>query len=121
MGAEAAIRERRFAEALFTLEDGLRSNYHSSHALDSKLLIGHLFGLIGLLKLNLQQNFGEEWQQEIQKRVPIHSTESLEMQCSFCGQSRDRVSKLIAGPTVNICNECVTICVEIIADAQSKS
>jgi ClpX C4-type zinc finger len=33
--------------------------------------------------------------------------------CSFCGKSQDEVLKLIAGPTVFICNECVDLCAEI--------
>jgi ClpX C4-type zinc finger len=37
--------------------------------------------------------------------------------CSFCGKSRDHVRRLIAGPNgVYICDECVTLCNEIIAD-----
>ncbi len=37
--------------------------------------------------------------------------------CSFCGKGHDEVTKLIAGPSVYICNECVALCNEIIADA----
>ena len=37
--------------------------------------------------------------------------------CSFCGKGHDKVKKLIAGPSVYICNECVALCNEIIADA----
>jgi cyclic pyranopterin phosphate synthase len=36
------------------------------------------------------------------------------LRCSFCGKSQDQVKKLIAGPTVYICNECIDICTEII-------
>ena len=36
------------------------------------------------------------------------------MQCSFCGKSQDQVKKLIAGPGVNICNECVDLCQQIL-------
>ena len=38
------------------------------------------------------------------------------LQCSFCGKGQDEVKKLIAGPTVYICNECIELCNEIIAD-----
>ncbi|HKC89947.1 MAG TPA: ClpX C4-type zinc finger protein, partial [Candidatus Limnocylindria bacterium] len=35
--------------------------------------------------------------------------------CSFCGKRQDQVKKLIAGPTpVFICDECVTLCKEIV-------
>ena len=36
--------------------------------------------------------------------------------CSFCGKSRDEVRKLIAGPTVSICDECIDLCNDIIAE-----
>ncbi len=36
--------------------------------------------------------------------------------CTFCGKSQDEVRKLIAGPTVYICDECIELCNEIIAE-----
>lgn len=39
------------------------------------------------------------------------------LKCSFCGKGYAEVKKLIAGPTVYICNECVDLCNEIIADS----
>jgi ATP-dependent Clp protease ATP-binding subunit ClpX len=38
------------------------------------------------------------------------------LRCSFCGKGRDEVQKLIAGPTVYICNECIDLCNDIIAE-----
>jgi ATP-dependent Clp protease ATP-binding subunit ClpX len=38
------------------------------------------------------------------------------LRCSFCGKTQDEVRKLIAGPTVYICNECVDLCTDIIAE-----
>ena len=40
--------------------------------------------------------------------------------CSFCGKSQHEVKKLIAGPTVFICDECVELCMDIIKE-ESKS
>ena len=42
------------------------------------------------------------------------------LRCSFCGKSQNEVKKLIAGPTVYICNECIDICNEIITDDQQN-
>ena len=36
--------------------------------------------------------------------------------CSFCGKTQDQVRRLVAGPNVFICNECIMLCQEIIAD-----
>ncbi len=41
------------------------------------------------------------------------------LRCSFCGKSQNEVRKLIAGPTVYICNECIDICNEIINEDEN--
>jgi|SRR6185312_586735 len=43
------------------------------------------------------------------------------MQCSFCGKHAAEVAKLIAGPGIFICNECVALCDKIIADEKGAS
>jgi ATP-dependent Clp protease ATP-binding subunit ClpX len=50
-------------------------------------------------------------------------TKSNNYRCSFCGKSQDEVKKLIAGPTVFICDECIELCNEIMVEecAQVKS
>jgi enoyl-CoA hydratase len=41
------------------------------------------------------------------------------LRCSFCGKSQNEAAKLIAGPMAYICNQCVAICNEIIADDEN--
>lgn len=41
--------------------------------------------------------------------------------CSFCGKNQKEVRKLIAGPTVYICDECVDLCNEIIAEDKQRT
>ena len=36
--------------------------------------------------------------------------------CSFCGKTQDQVRRIIAGPGAYICNECIALCQEILAD-----
>ena len=43
-------------------------------------------------------------------------SEASGLRCSFCGKAQSEVRKLIAGPTVFICDECVDVCRDIIAD-----
>jgi len=45
---------------------------------------------------------------------------SGELRCSFCGKGQDEVKKLIAGPTVYICDECVELCNDIIAEEYER-
>ncbi len=40
--------------------------------------------------------------------------------CSFCGKSQDEVKKLVAGPSVYICDECIELCTDIIAEEQER-
>ncbi len=41
--------------------------------------------------------------------------------CSFCGKNQKEVKKLIAGPSVYICNECIQLCSEILEDEEKES
>ncbi|MDR0581120.1 MAG: AAA family ATPase, partial [Holosporaceae bacterium] len=43
------------------------------------------------------------------------------LRCSFCGKTQHEVKKLIVGPTVYICNECIELCAGIISEAQSDN
>ena len=46
--------------------------------------------------------------------------EDSNLSCSFCGKSQREVKKLIAGPTVYICDECIELCNDIIAEEYSE-
>src|SRR5262245_22383718 len=49
-------------------------------------------------------------------RKKAHRPERPPLRCSFCNKLQDEVPKLIAGPGVFICDECVEVCNDIIAD-----
>jgi hypothetical protein len=49
-------------------------------------------------------------------RGPATTDGQAEPSCSFCGKVQADVSKLIAGPTAFICNECVGLCVRILRE-----
>src|SRR3989442_13874021 len=52
----------------------------------------------------------------------VHSGESKKpLNCTFCGKSQHEVRKLIAGPTVFICDECVELCMDIISEENKSS
>jgi hypothetical protein len=42
------------------------------------------------------------------------------LSCSFCGKSQREVRKLVAGPTVHICDECIGLCNDILAELDGK-
>ena len=47
--------------------------------------------------------------------------EKKQLKCSFCGKNQEQVKRLIAGPGVYICDECIDLCSEIIADEFEES
>src|SRR6516225_1667498 len=52
----------------------------------------------------------------------VSSGESKDtLYCSFCGKSQHEVRKLIAGPTVFICDRCVELCTDIILEENKSS
>lgn len=55
----------------------------------------------------------------------FEDTNEQDVHCSFCGKSQDEVKKIVAGPGVYICNECVDLCQQIIqqelAEDESES
>ena len=48
--------------------------------------------------------------------MPKRPGDMEQIRCSFCGKTQDEVRKLIAGPGVCICNECIELCAEIIEE-----
>jgi hypothetical protein len=47
--------------------------------------------------------------------------EGKQLHCSFCGKAQHEVRKLIAGPKVYICNECVVLCLDILVEEDRQS
>ncbi|MBT8495879.1 MAG: ATP-dependent Clp protease ATP-binding subunit ClpX [Deltaproteobacteria bacterium] len=52
--------------------------------------------------------------------MPEKRDQGSNLTCSFCGKSQKEVKKLIAGPTVYICDECIGLCNDIIAEEIEK-
>ena len=42
--------------------------------------------------------------------------ENKQLRCSFCGKPQSQVSRLVAGPDVYICDECIGICLDILKE-----
>ncbi len=50
-----------------------------------------------------------------------YSDEQKQLKCSFCGKAQEQVRRLVAGPGVYICNECIELCKEIIEEDYQES
>ena len=56
----------------------------------------------------------EGWRHQLLEAV---EKKPFQPTCSFCGKTDREVRKIIAGPTVMICNECVDLCSEILSES----
>jgi ATP-dependent Clp protease ATP-binding subunit ClpX len=50
--------------------------------------------------------------------MPTDKDRTAYRRCSFCGKTQDEVKKMVAGPAVYICNECVSLCNQILKDEE---
>jgi len=50
----------------------------------------------------------------------VRKGQSKILKCSFCSKTQTEVGKLIAGPKVNICEECVDLCIDILKEELGK-
>ena len=48
-------------------------------------------------------------------------TSDKDLRCSFCGKDKETVKKFISGPSVYICNECISLCNEILAEEDERA
>lgn len=69
-----------------------------------------LFQIGAALEETLKQAYGEQWD----SHVPKFAEETAADGCSFCGKAREEVGRLIAGLSVQICDECIALCAGIL-------
>ena len=48
-----------------------------------------------------------------------HNNKEKELICSFCGKTQEELERMIIGPGVNICNECIDLCYSLL-DEENK-
>lgn len=111
-----AISEQRYRDALEIIRAGLDELIGKNTWVKSDDLMMCLYSVIQELESTLKKAYGSDWQERI--GIPEIPEEREILRCSFCGKAQYDVGKLIAGPNAYICNECVEICNEIIAEAK---
>src|ERR1044071_4889466 len=109
-----ALLEERYQNALEISMNELDQAFEKAYQYDSFQLL-HIFSLLlSILERQLREAYGESWEEQVE--IPKVPEKEIVLSCSFCGKSNAEVAKLIAGPAVYICNECIDICNEIIED-----
>jgi hypothetical protein len=110
------ITEQHYARALKFFQLAV-SRFLESKSTPKRTEIARQLLHIGTaLEETLKKAFGDTWEQHI----PRFSDERSESSCSFCAKGEHEVPRLIAGPGVQICNECVELCSGIIAEEPER-
>jgi enoyl-CoA hydratase len=115
-----AIFRGDYKEALKILLKGLNNLAKTTENVAGQEFIYRCYQVAMVLEDRLKDVYGDEWQDSIEiPELPEKAQEdNQEIRCSFCNISQAEVSKIIAGPQVYICNACVAICNEVIADEE---
>ena len=104
------INEQKYGAALQIFQQAVANFLDSKSTPKRSEIARHLFQIGTALEETLKKAYGEKWDAQ----VPKFTEETADESCSFCGKARKEVGKLIAGPSVHICNECVGLCAGIV-------
>jgi len=103
------IAEQKYAPALKMFQRAVSKFVDSKSAPKRGEVARQLLQIGTALEETLRKAYGDRWD----SYIPKTSDEAKQLACSFCGRHQQEVRKLIAGPSVHICNECVGLCNDI--------
>lgn len=110
------IHEQKYGAALKSYQRAVANFLDSKSTPKRSEIARQLFQIGSALEETLKKAFGDQWETQ----VPQFADESKTVTCSFCGKNQEEVRKVIAGPSVHICNECVNLCDEILVKENVK-
>jgi Pyruvate/2-oxoacid:ferredoxin oxidoreductase delta subunit len=110
------IHEQKYGAALKSYQRAVTNFLDSKSTPKRSEIARQLFQIGSALEETLKKAFGDQWETQ----VPQFADESKTVTCSFCGKNQQEVRKVIAGPSVHICNECVNLCDEILVKENVK-
>jgi len=109
--AQSALAKRNYRDALNRLHSGINDDLASEPQGELGRLLKSFSTLLSYLDFRLGEDFGSQWEAQ-----PNEAAEA-DIRCSFCGKKEKEVSRIIAGPGVFICDECVRICADTLTGA----
>ena len=104
------INAQKYGPALKMFQQAVSNFLESKSAPKRGEVALQLLHISTALEETLKKAFGDKWN----THVPGFSDEGSAASCSFCSKAESEVVKLIAGPSVHICDECVVLCDDIL-------
>ena len=105
------ITGQKYGAALHMFQKAVTNFLDSKTTPKRSEIARQLFQIGSTLEETLKHAFGDKWESEI----PQFAEDNKLLSCTFCGKNQNEVRKLIAGPSVHICDECVDLCNDIIS------
>ena len=105
------VSEQKYGAALRQFQQSVGKFLDSKSPPKRGEIARQLFQIGSALEETLKKAMGEDWD----THVPRAADDTKHSSCSFCGKNQSEVRKLVAGPSVHICDECVELCKNIVA------
>jgi hypothetical protein len=105
------VTEQKYGAALRQFQQSVGRFLDSKSPPKRGEIARQLFQIGSALEETLKKAMGDDWD----AHVPRFDDDAKHSSCSFCGKSQNEVRKLVAGPSVHICDECVELCQNIVA------
>jgi hypothetical protein len=106
------VSEQKYGAALRQFQQSVGKFLDSKSPPKRGEIARQLFQIGSALEETLKQAMGDDWD----AHVPRVDDDTKHSSCSFCGKNQSEVRKLVAGPSVHICDECVELCKNIVAE-----
>lgn len=111
------VSEQKYGAALQLFQQAAGKFLESRSAPRRGEIARELLQIGTALEETLRKALGSEWE----AHVPKFDDAAKPIVCSFCGKDPSDVRKLLAGPSVHICDECVGLCQSILAEETEDS
>ena len=111
------VSEQKYGAALRQFQQSVGKFLDSKSPPKRGEIARQLFQIGSALEESLKKAMGDDWD----AHVPKFDEDAKHASCSFCGKNQSEVRKLVAGPAVHICDECVELCKNIVAQEADAS
>ena len=105
------VSDQKYGAALRLFQQAVGKFLESKSAPKRGEIARELLQIGTALEETLKRAIGDDWDAHVPKFVD----DAKPAVCSFCGKSQTEVRKLVAGPSVHICDGCVELCKNILA------
>jgi hypothetical protein len=106
------VNDQKYGAALRLFQQAVGKFLESRSAPKRGEIARELLQIGTALEETLKRAIGDDWD----THIPKFDDDAIHAACSFCGKSQSEVRKLVAGPSVHICDECIELCKNILVE-----